>query len=107
MSCDLLDDLAVHLVPKVILAQLWEWEEWVRQRQISRAQGAAGVMAAKSLSEGDIPGVTSSPSTAASFCPAQLVTHFYTQLEMEPRTFRILDSGAGEGPVKSSCCSCL
>lgn len=45
-------------------------------------------MAAKNLSEGDIPGVTSSSSTAASFCPAQLVTYFYTQLEMEPRTFR-------------------
>lgn len=42
VSCDLLDDLAVHLVPKVILAQLWEWEEWVRQRQASGAQGAAG-----------------------------------------------------------------
>lgn len=43
VSCDLLDDLAVHLVPEVLLAQLWVGKsEWVRQRQASRAREAAG-----------------------------------------------------------------
>lgn len=29
VACDLLDDLAVHLIPEVLLAQLWQQEERV------------------------------------------------------------------------------